>query len=309
LANFKIDTRIPFCIQTDEIVDLDSCVQEQELLKKIVCAAEINELKANRDQNNNEFKYIYTLNDKKLFFFLNQNIYNTNCSKVDSFEIHDKIDSCTRDVLVSFKKDGISQNGYLTKEEIIRTDSVPTECKDEVFLPMDNNRFSLIRKDKNIEIVEQANKKPGITKIKIETEMSMESNSLLQKILTFYQKIEFSPFIQISKDLILSIVLIAIVIIMVIFCAKNKKKNLLRLIQGVLNVYLLKVKQRDEEAVEEETKKTINRYNKKPFTEVEDVILLDERSNRRNTRGSTIQHINNNNNNINNNKKSEEYLL
>jgi hypothetical protein len=174
---------------------------------------------------------------------------------------------------------------------------------------MDNNRFSLIRKDKNIEIVEQANKKPGITKIKIETEMSMESNSLLQKILTFYQKIEFSPFIQISKDLILSIVLIAIVIIMVIFCAKNKKKNLLRLIQGVLNVYLFKVKQRDEEAVEEETKKTINRYNKKPFTEVEDVILLDERSNRRNTRGSTIQHINNNNNNINNNKKSEEYLL
>ena len=73
----------------------------------------------------------------------------------------------------------------------------------------------------------------------------MESKSLLQKILTFYQKIEFSPFVQMSKDLILSIVLIAIVIVMVIFCAKNKKKNLLRLIQGVLNVYLLKVKQRD----------------------------------------------------------------
>jgi hypothetical protein len=260
------------------------CSRTRAFEKNRLCS-EINELKANRDQNNNEFKYIYTLNDKKLFLILNQNIYNTKYSKVDSFEIHDKIDSCIRDVMVSFKKDGISQNGYLTKEEIIRTDSVPTECKDEVFLPMDNNRFSLIRKDKNIEIVEKANKKPGITKIKIETEMSMESNSLLQKILTFYQKIEFSPFIQISKDLILSIVLIAIVIIMVIFCAKNKKKNLLRLIQGVLNVYLLKVKQRDEEAVEEETKKTINRYNKKPFTEVGDVILLDERSNRRNTRG------------------------
>jgi hypothetical protein len=69
LANFKIETIIPFCIQTDEIIDLDSCVQEQELLKKIICAAEINELKTNRDQCNNEFKYVYTLNEKKLFFF------------------------------------------------------------------------------------------------------------------------------------------------------------------------------------------------------------------------------------------------
>ncbi len=217
LANFKIETIIPFCIQTDEIIDLDSCVQEQELLKKIICAAEINELKTNRDQYNNEFKYVYTLNEKKLFIFLNKNIYNTTCSKIDSFEIHDRVESCSKDVLVSSKKDGISNKGYLTKEEIIRADSVPSECKDEIFLPMDNNRFNLIRKDKTIQIVEQATKIPGNTKIKIETEMSMEGKNFIQNLLTIYQKIEFSPYAQMSKDLISSIALITLFIIIIVF--------------------------------------------------------------------------------------------
>jgi len=148
---------------------------------------------------------------------LNKNIYNTKCSKIDSFENHHRVESCIKDVLVSFKKDGISNKGYLTKEEIIRADSVPSECKDEIFLPMDNNRFNLIRKDKTIQIVEQATKIPGNTKIKIETEMSMEGKNFLQKLLTIYQKIEFSSYAPISKDLISSIALITLFIIIIVF--------------------------------------------------------------------------------------------
>jgi len=82
---------------------------------------------------------------------------------------------------------------------------------------MDNNRFNLIRKDKTIQILEQPTKVPGNTKIKIETEMSMEGKNFLQNLLTIYQKIEFSPYAQMSKDLISSIALITLFIIIIVF--------------------------------------------------------------------------------------------
>lgn len=295
-ANYKIDTDIPFCIQTDEIVDFDSCVLEQELMKKLICLSEINSLKVAKDQYNDEFKYVYTVNDKKMFFFLNQNVYNTKCSKIESFEIHDTVDSCTRDILVTFKKDGISNSGYLTKEEIIRKDSVTTECKNEIFLGLDNNRFNVVKKSKTIEVVEKANKQSGNPKFKIETEMSTETKYILQKMYALYQKLEFNPYFQMFKDLISLIMLIVIFIVIIVLFVKNKNKHLLTLIRGALNVYNAKENIKESEGVEKIekadekiNKKTIEKY-KSNHSDIEIKELNELRTKRRSSNTVAINH-------------------
>ena len=267
-ANFNIEANIPFCAKTDVLVDLEtSCNDQKELLKKMICANELNDIKQVKESHNNEFKYIFTLNEKKMFYFLNSNAYVANCDKVDSFEIIENVDSCTVDVPVMYKKNGKTQKGFLTKEEIIREESTITDCKDENFLIIDDGKFELIKKHKKNDIERKA-KSLGAKYI-VETGLNMQNKNPVEKLLLGYENsIEFNPIFQFSKDVATAVVFIVVFILIIVFSI-NKKKTLNRLIKSMINVYFNR-KQNYQDDIEQakKTRGHISNYDSNDLNDI-----------------------------------------
>lgn len=68
----------------------------------------------------NSLKYIYKSNEG--------NFFNTKCSIVNKINLYRNLDSCFKDVLISFiGKNGIT-DGFLTKNGVIRKNSIKIEC-------------------------------------------------------------------------------------------------------------------------------------------------------------------------------------
>jgi hypothetical protein len=238
---FKIETSILFCDKSSEIIDLDIvCQQEKDLIRKIICFSLNNDLQLKKEQFNDEYKYLFTLNDKKVFYFGKSNIFMTNCFNLNKFEIIENFNECTKDLEVNFEKDGKLVKAYLTKDEILRSDSKPIECIDEIFLSIDNNKFNILREKKNVKIIESPNKSTA-SKYHHETNIRDQNSNIFTQIFDQYENnFEYNWIFQITKDSLAFILFVAFMILFIIIFTKNKKKNLSHLIKSILNTYVKK---------------------------------------------------------------------
>ena len=154
LANVKIESSLLFCKFSSEVINFEtSCLDESEFLLKLSCISCLNNLKSGRDKFENEFKYIYTFNSKKVYYFSKNRVFNTECSKISSFEIIENFETCNRDIKIGFNFVGASTTGFLTKEGIIISESQNIDCKEVVYFPL-NDHFDIFRKDNKVQILE-----------------------------------------------------------------------------------------------------------------------------------------------------------
>ena len=155
-ADYNFTTKVFFCSHLNETINLeDSCGNIDNLMAKITCNNVINNLNLFKNILNDEFKTVFTLENKKIFYFLNGMVYETRCLEINYIEIIEEFESCTKFIQIKFLLNGIYMSGYLTKDEIIRTDSPSDECQtdEEIYLTL-SNRANLVRRQNKISLIE-----------------------------------------------------------------------------------------------------------------------------------------------------------
>ena len=185
LANVKIESSLLFCKFSSEVINFEtSCLDESEFLLKLNCISCLNNLKSGRDKFENEFKYIYTFNSKKVYYFSKNRVFNTECSKISSFEIIENFETCNRDIKIGFNFVGASTTGFLTKEGIIISESQNIDCKEVVYFPL-NDHFDIFRKDNKVQIFEN---KQDLKEEKLKTEFNYSDSGFANFVLYLSEK-------------------------------------------------------------------------------------------------------------------------
>jgi len=201
-----------YCNKTREILNINiSCENQWD-------CSNFNNIKNVLTENVDKFTYLSLLNETRIVY-LNNEIFNTHCSKVNTIEIVEKVDRCTNDLFVKFTHNNFRKSGFLTREKIIRNSSFPVQCT--------FRRKFFTRIDTDINIYTE-NKQVKIETVKLQKlelffgkEDKKNNFSLLQTLLKAYDtNIHENEAFQISEDGII------IIMIILILYSNRQKLNL-----------------------------------------------------------------------------------
>lgn len=129
----KINSKHPsLCISTQKALNLNrECTEYKTLLEKIQCISAFNSLEKLKDSND-EFNIIKLFQKTIVVYILDGKIYTTKCDEVENVEFPKYFDNCTRDLPITYTKNGIKSIGFINKHGIVREKSVSTNCNNEI---------------------------------------------------------------------------------------------------------------------------------------------------------------------------------
>jgi hypothetical protein len=191
-----------YCNKTNEILNINvSCHNQWD-------CSNFNNIKNVLKENTDRFSYLSLLNETRIVY-LNNEIFNTQCSKVNTIEIVEKVDRCTNDLFVKFTHNNCHKTGFLTRENIIRNSSFTVQCtlKRKFFTRIGTNiHIFTENKQVKIETVNVQKKEIFFGKQDIKNNLSF-LHTLLKAYETNIQKNEA---FQISEDGIIFLMIILI---------------------------------------------------------------------------------------------------
>jgi hypothetical protein len=182
-----------------------------------------NLLRFNCESNKNWFK-IYSLYedfyfrlDGSIYHSVNRSIYRTKCHQIKKIRIYKNVDTCIKDILVSFVLDFQVVKGYLTNDGIIKSQTFNVSCSNSVKYVFYKN-FSIAKLKKEIYLKE-------IGKIPVSNQsFNLTIKNVYEKFIEF--KFEWRFFC----DLLLLLIVFLFLIINGIKCKRNLVPLLRRLI-------------------------------------------------------------------------------
>jgi hypothetical protein len=152
IEGFKISDNFIQCNRKTNQVFNKKCIS-QNGSNEIDC---LNYSKQLKEINDDEFGVVNGPNGKEVIYANGKERYATKCAKVDSIEIITCPEKCSRDLELRFNYKGQSYVGFLTKNGIIRNNSLQTNCPEnyETFIKIKNFfiikfRNKIIIKDEN----------------------------------------------------------------------------------------------------------------------------------------------------------------
>lgn len=145
---FKISENFLRCNKKEKPYDLKrKCISENGLTDKL-CLISSNHLKAIK---HDEYAIVDSLYGKEIVYSNGKDIFETYCDKVNSIVVITNPEKCNRDLPIQYMRNDQSNNGFLTKNGIIRNNSLQEKCSNnyETFIKIKN--FFIIKfKDKII---------------------------------------------------------------------------------------------------------------------------------------------------------------
>jgi hypothetical protein len=188
----------------------------------------------NRDQDKYNFIYLSTQKD---VVYSNGEIFKTNCSILKEFEIVEKIDKCTSDILVKIFHRKMPKFAFLTKEGILRNSSFQIPCSiKKQFFTIFLQKYKIFTFNKQVQIVKF---KPKVEYFNFFNTSIRPENYSFQNIIDFYrQYIHQNIAVQLSEDGILFFILFFF-----IFSSKEKI-NLSHLFENISKIKNMKILQK-----------------------------------------------------------------
>jgi len=209
---FKISESFLQCNKKDKVYDLKSkCLSHNDNgLNEIPCQNYSNQLNAVK---NDEYAVINNPNGKEIIYSSGKEIFKTHCKKVEAIEVITNPENCYRDLKIQYMNNDQSNIGFLTKNGIIRNNSLQEKCL---------NNYDTFIKIKNFFIIKFKNK----IVIKDENDIiKFEVNN--ENILFEYFEQFFKLF---NHKYFSSIMAIIIIILFLIICfSKMIKKKYLKI--------------------------------------------------------------------------------
>jgi hypothetical protein len=203
----EINDRFSYCKDLNEHIDYEQKCNKSEsnIMQRIEfmeCEFRNQVLKIRSLNDDSYFKF-----ESNIFHSIYGSIIKTSCQEVNKIEVHEIVERCTKDILVSFELDSKKVFGYLTSDKIIRQKNKLVPCSNEAKHLL-VNKIGLVKKKNKIE-----SSKPN--KVLIDSLKNAD-----QSVLSFYENnVELNREFRIGYDILLSIVAI---INFIYFCWKGK---------------------------------------------------------------------------------------
>jgi hypothetical protein len=194
VVTFKIKDVFSYCKDKEEFFDISqSCNRANnnllQRLEYLECEMKTQVLKMRSMNEDSYFKL-----DGSVFHVVNGSIKYTFCYEINEIEVHEEVDKCTKDILVSFYFENKLTFGFLTNENIIRPKNKLIEC------PIEAKFLS----GKEINIIKKGNK---IMPVRIKRVLSVLKNVSENWILSYYEKnMELNREFRLGCDILLSVV-------------------------------------------------------------------------------------------------------
>ena len=203
----------------------------------MTCTGIINDLNILKYLINDEYRVVYTLESKNIFYISSSDVFNTNCATVTQFSIIEDFKNCTKHLRVKYKQDNKDYYGFYTKEGIIREDSPTFDgelCnQDEVFLNFDN-KYNLVRRGMKIILLEKEEIKESF-QLNIDGYLGGKAQfnlSFLESVNYNYQKIN-NGILELSRDFLMFTIGFINLILSIKFFIKTDKDRLFRLVNSL----------------------------------------------------------------------------
>jgi hypothetical protein len=169
----KISIRTVFCKQTNTVIKFQQdCFNE--FINKHECVAIHNNLQFLK-QIHDQFSNLLLPTRKQVVYSFNNQVYLAECKTINEIDIIEKIDRCTKDIFVKFRIEGNAQDGFLTKQGIVRPTSQRAVCptKKTIFTLL-SETVLILHEKRNI-FVENLNN--NILDLRIESYSKQANNS------------------------------------------------------------------------------------------------------------------------------------
>ena len=237
-ANINMTTSVFYCSYLEKIVNIEeSCGELDNIMAKITCNSVVNNLNILKNILNDDFKAVYTLEEKKIFYFLNGNVYETKCFEVNYIEVIEFFDKCTKYISIKFLFNGQYMSGYLTKEEIIRTDSPYEECKeyDDLYIML-GNQANLVRRHTTIRLIElKTQPKYNVLDLESSLKINKSQLSFWGNINLNYEKVlRYNGIYEFTRDLSCFLIIVCFVVLVIKLFKKTNKVFLERFFNKVI---------------------------------------------------------------------------
>lgn len=222
----KIQSSFRYCRPESEIINFKkNCEDEVGLLKKIQCSVISNNFEFISRFNNDQFFEVDLIENKTIVYSLGGDIYLTTCLNVNEIDIAEKVDNCTREILVDFSIYDLKKTGYLSQQSIIRDKSELTECVEKIQYFDTIDSIEIIKFKNMITIRKNVKKAAAL--------ISEEDISLLKNFYEYYQSNGIAMLLIIIVMAISSSLKIGS-ILYILFTSKNKKKDLFYYFKSIL---------------------------------------------------------------------------
>ncbi len=189
IDSFKVSDNFLQCIRKTNVVSLNKKCISQNGSYDVEC---LNYSKHLKEINDDDFGVVNGPSGREVVYSTGKELYSTKCAKVNSIEIITSPDKCSRDLELRFDYKGQSYVGFLTKNGIIRNNSLQTNCPDsyETFIKIKNFFFikfrnKIIIKDEN-DIVKFELNNANILYYKFFEFFKMVYNEYLTNVIAFF---------------------------------------------------------------------------------------------------------------------------
>lgn len=130
LLHAKSDLKL--CIPTEKNIALDhECSEYKTIISKMLCVSTFNMFEEIRSESD-QFHRVRLLKETIIVYSNDGRIFETKCENVENVEFPEFVENCTRDLPISFSKNGIKTSGFINKVGIIREKSILKGCDNEI---------------------------------------------------------------------------------------------------------------------------------------------------------------------------------
>lgn len=103
---FVFSSHTTLCIPMQKVFSMDQeCSKFSNLLDKIQCVVVGNRFEELKNQQD-EFNSVKLIDDEIIVYSLNGKLYKTKCENIESIEFPQMVENCTRDLPVTYLKNG-----------------------------------------------------------------------------------------------------------------------------------------------------------------------------------------------------------
>ena len=102
-CDINIETRVLKCSKTNVLINLESICLENS--NRMTFTGIINVLNILKYLINDEYRVVYTLESKNIFYISTADVFNTNYAIIHKFSIIEDFQNCTKHLRLQFKQD------------------------------------------------------------------------------------------------------------------------------------------------------------------------------------------------------------
>ena len=228
-AKILIEREFSLCKANELMLDATNNCVDLSPYDKLECESFTNDLHVLMGFED-QFNYVNSPRGLLIVYSSSNKLYLTNCTNVSGITVPEKVNSCTRDLPVLLREKNQTKIIYLTKQDILRHDSIEMQCNTDYEF-FEFNNITIVRQNKFITALKEVKKKVSFYSKQIDFQNFSSIQKFNKGFINFYRtylaKNENFQMIRDFMEIIIIFCFIFILIVLIIIKSKSPAKDML----------------------------------------------------------------------------------